>query len=160
LKDTYIIQWHGPIVPKARPRVTRWGAHMPEKYADWQGKAIRSLREAATEIGIPQLDYQLRLYLILFGKHRRSGDMIDNIPGAIADALVKAEVISNDSSMIAPGAIYDLHWSQKHPPIGYIALAPWLPTGQSFGQHREISTAINSLAPDWAKKLMRMDLAA
>jgi Holliday junction resolvase RusA-like endonuclease len=114
---------------------------MPQNYRNWKAGAIRSFQRQALEIKIPPIDYQTRIYVILKGKHNRSGDMVDNIPGSICDALVQANVIPNDSSKWVPSAIYELEWS-KAPPIGYVAIAPWLPLGRSGNQLSEILEAI------------------
>jgi hypothetical protein len=86
---------------------------------------------------MPDIDYPVRIYVFLWGRHRRSGDMVDNIPGAICDALEKAKIVLRDSAKWMPGAVYDLVWSDG-PPKGIIALAPWLPISQSFEQMQEI----------------------
>jgi Holliday junction resolvase RusA-like endonuclease len=154
MADTYLLRCDGPIVPKARPRgrighksgpkgQKDMAFYMPENYRRWKAEAIRSFQRQAQEIKIPPIDYQIRIYVLLRGKHNRSGDMVDNIPGSICDALVQAEIIPNDSSKWAPSAIYELEWS-KAPPIGYVAIAPWLPLRQSSEQLTEILEALSA----------------
>lgn len=145
MPDTYLIRIDGPIVPKARPRGTAAGTfYMPANYAACKSRLVRSFKSEKRELQIPDIDYQVRIYVVLIGKHNRSGDMVDNIPGTICDAAVKAKLIPDDSSMWAPGAIYEMNWS-KAPPIGFLAIAPFLPLRNSHEQTDQILDAIDSL---------------
>lgn len=79
------------IVPKARPRLSASGrAFLPKNYRDWKTNAIECLRSQH----LPPQPYQrVTIDVALFGNHR--GDL-DNICGAILDALVQAEILQDD----------------------------------------------------------------
>lgn len=140
MDDIYILNCDGPIVPKTRPRVRKDGrAYMPENYVNWKAATIRSFRLQRIELQIPKIHYPSRIYVLLRGRHNRSGDMVDNIPGAICDALVQSRILIDDNAKQAPGAIYELKWS-KDPPTGFIAIAPWLNLADSQQQIKEILT--------------------
>ena len=100
-------------------------------------QAIHSFGLQREALGLETIRYQMRIYVLLKGKHNRAGDMVDNIPGSICDALVHAKAITNDSAMWAPGAIYELEWSNE-PPTGFVAIAPWLRLAESNDQLIEI----------------------
>ena len=133
--------WTGPIVPKARPRLTMsegGRAYMPKNYKACQRAMIATFTKQWEGLGrTAPIEYQVRPYVLAWGKHYRGGDMVDNIPGAIYDALVKAEVIRGDNGMKAPGSFHDLVWSEA-PPVCDILLAPWLPMSQTGRQFKEI----------------------
>jgi Holliday junction resolvase RusA-like endonuclease len=94
----------GAIQPKARPRVTEKGigssrrkfAYMPLEYTKWKNAAIASLAEQKLHylIDMP-IDY-FKIIILITGDQNRNGDL-DNIAGAILDALVQSRVIENDN---------------------------------------------------------------
>lgn len=141
MADIYIFWWYGPLKGKARPRVTKNGTYMPVSYREWQAAFKEAIAPQVSSLGLTKIDWPYRFYVLAYGKHSRSPDMIDNIPGAIADALVDLGVIWGDNAKCAPGAIYDLHWS-KHPPVTAIAIAPSIPmltrTEEAIAQQQEI----------------------
>ena len=69
------------------------------------------------------IPWPVHLIIVFSGKHNRIGDFIDNVPGAIADALVKAEILRADNGKAAPGAIYHLAHSQADV-VARVAIAP------------------------------------
>ncbi|WP_052056148.1 RusA family crossover junction endodeoxyribonuclease [Myxosarcina sp. GI1] len=80
----------GAVVPKARPRVTRQGTFLPQKYRDWKEGAIAELLSQRTRYkSLEEVTISIKLY----GTCR--GDL-DNIAGAILDALVQAGIIKDD----------------------------------------------------------------
>lgn len=85
----------GRIVPKARPRNNGRQHYLPPRYRLWKQDAIAQL--------LPQRPIEphsrVLVKIILVGKHR--GDL-DNLSGAILDALVQAGVIVDDSVMHIP----------------------------------------------------------
>jgi len=82
----------GVVVPKARPRVTRNGSYMPERYQEWQRQAqVELLLQLSDRT---PLQYPVAVKVLLQGKGHR-GD-IDNLSGAILDALVKVDILEDD----------------------------------------------------------------
>lgn len=80
----------GAVVPKARPRVTRRGTFLPQRYRDWKQQAIAALVSQKT---ISEPLEKVTISIELYGSHR--GDL-DNIAGAILDALVQSGIILDD----------------------------------------------------------------
>jgi Holliday junction resolvase RusA-like endonuclease len=83
-------QLTGNITPKARPRLGRGGAYLPDKYRDWKEDAILQL---LTQTPPPQPLDKAVISIAIGGKQR--GDL-DNIAGAILDALVQAGILLDD----------------------------------------------------------------
>jgi Holliday junction resolvase RusA-like endonuclease len=83
-------QLTGNITPKARPRLGRGGAYLPSKYRDWKDEAIAQL--LAQSLPPQPLDKAV-ISIGIGGKQR--GDL-DNIAGAILDALVQAGILLDD----------------------------------------------------------------
>ncbi len=83
----------GKIVPKARPRFSDGHAYLPERYRDWKDGAIAQIIDQSPPIIQPinRCTVQIEIY----GKGQR-GDL-DNLAGAVLDALVQAMVIVDDS---------------------------------------------------------------
>jgi len=81
----------GVVVPKARPRVSRNGTYLPQRYQDWQRLAIAELLLQISDRS--PLQYPIRVKITLQGKHR--GD-IDNLSGSCLDALVKSGILKDD----------------------------------------------------------------
>lgn len=135
----YHLTWDGPIVPKARPRVFEGEARMPEHYKDMKDEALQSFSiQWSIELGNKApIPWRVRPYVFLWGKHRRSGDVVDNVPGTLYDALVQAGVLKADSAMWCPGSVHDLVHSNASPRTD-ILLAPWMPFSQSLEQIKEI----------------------
>lgn len=126
-QDIYLFKYDGPIVPKARPRHVKSSGHtyMPKNYRQWMAKTVRNFRSQAKSAGLDrEISWPVRVFVLRQGKHDRSGDGIDNVPGALADALVKARVLKDDNSLKLPGAVSDLEHNAKMAPITWIAFAP------------------------------------
>ena len=115
--DTYTLTLSGPIVPKARARVTSNGTFHPRAYQQWKRGAIASL--AAQYRG--QALSGVAVSILLRGKHSRRGDA-DNIAGAILDALVQAGVLQDDNLIHVKGLSVALEWSKKTEPESTIIL--------------------------------------
>lgn len=91
---------------KARPRVTRYGTHMPTEYVNW--KAV--FREKFGAVLLPE-DRNISLSVVVYrpmpkswsrakrasmiGAHCRPGPDVDNLSGSIMDAL-----FLNDSRVV------------------------------------------------------------
>ncbi len=131
----------GKIVPKARPRVTVKGTFMPQSYRDWMEGTVWELisiwREKYQSI---KLNFPLTLAIHLEGKHSRKGDL-DNIGGAVMDALVKAQILSNDNVNTINHLTISFNYSNK-PPTYVILLVE---DAETFNQQqREIEEILVS----------------
>ncbi|MGB3401818.1 MAG: RusA family crossover junction endodeoxyribonuclease [Microcoleaceae cyanobacterium] len=78
----------GNVVPKARPRVTSHGTHLPQRYRAWRNQAEVELYRQMCELHpAPKFPLQkAAISLRFFGNHRTNSD-IDNLAGACLDAL-------------------------------------------------------------------------
>lgn len=123
----------GKIVPKARPRVTIKGTFMPQAYRDWMQKTVWELTSLWREKyeGI-KLKFPLTLAIHLEGKHGKRGDL-DNIAGSIMDALVKAEILSNDNVNTINHLTISFNQSNK-PPTYVILLVE---DAETFNQQQQ-----------------------
>ena len=140
--DIYLVHWHGPVQPNARPRGTASGHHyLPKDYRQWKIQAIAAFVQQKESMGINTITHPIRYYVFFSGKHNRRGDLIDNYPGALADALVDAGVLTSDNAKAAPAAIYEFNWS-KEPPTVVVAIAPYVPLAQAGEQIQEILGAV------------------
>jgi Holliday junction resolvase RusA-like endonuclease len=86
----------GPVVPKARPRVTQHGTFMPRRYRVWRQFAETEIWRQIEHQGIQQQVPVERatVEVKLTGKHRMTGDA-DNILGSCLDALVAIKVLKD-----------------------------------------------------------------
>ena len=80
----------GKITPKARPRLGQGRAYLPQNYRDWKDDAIVQL---ITQSLPAQPITRAEVAIAIGGK--QTGDL-DNIAGAILDALVQAGVLLDD----------------------------------------------------------------
>ena len=85
-----IYQLTGKITPKARPRLGQGRAYLPQNYRDWKDDAIVQL---ITQSLPAQPMTRAEVAILIGGK--QTGDL-DNIAGAILDALVQAGVLLDD----------------------------------------------------------------
>lgn len=83
-------QLTGKITPKARPRLGKGRAYLPQKYRDWKDEAISQL---LTQSRPPDPLVKAEVSIYIGGGQR--GDL-DNIAGAILDALVQAGILLDD----------------------------------------------------------------
>jgi Holliday junction resolvase RusA-like endonuclease len=83
-------QLTGKITPKARPRLGRGGAHLPANYRDWKNDAILQLLTQSRPL---EPLAKAEVSIAIGGKQR--GDL-DNIAGAILDALVQSGILLDD----------------------------------------------------------------
>lgn len=86
----------GPVIPKARPRVTSNGTYLPKRYREWRLRAEGEILMQVHQMNpLPQLPIErAAVRIILRGKHRGDGD---NAIGSVCDALVSAGIFSSDS---------------------------------------------------------------
>lgn len=106
----------GAIVPKARPRVTDRGTFMPAKYRDWKEEAIADLIcQSRQKLSVFPID-SCGIIINLLGKHSRSGDL-DNVSGAILDALVQSGILRDDSMAVVTSLEVSLFWSREPPTV-------------------------------------------
>lgn len=80
----------GKITPKARPRLGRGRAYLPANYRDWKDDAIAQLLTQSLPLE-PIIKAEVSISV---GGGQR-GDL-DNIAGAILDALVQAGILLDD----------------------------------------------------------------
>jgi len=112
----------GCIIPKARPRVTKFGTYLPGSYKFWKDCAITELRvQAASQRLVSTID-KAHVSIVLIGKHSRRSDL-DNIAGSILDALVQADIIRDDNMMVITKLDIELHYS-KSDPVAEIIVDP------------------------------------
>lgn len=108
----------GEVVPKARPRITRNGSYMPQRYRCW--KTLAASRLKSQYQGGPIAGAAVSITLT--GKHPRRGDA-DNIGGSILDALVQAGILRNDNLMCVPALSVRLDYGSQTP-IVQIEIVP------------------------------------
>ena len=116
--SVYTFSLNGPIVPKARPRVTKRGSHLPENYREWKDAAIADIESQYQ--GEP-LEYA-EVTISLTGKHNRQGDA-DNVAGSVLDALVQAKVLVDDNMKRVPSLTICLNWKKKAEPKAVVVLS-------------------------------------
>lgn len=147
----YHLWWNESVKPKARPRVTCNGTYMPVDYTEMKAKASACLLQQWTDLGKSSpIEYKVRVYMFFVGKHSRSSDYVDNVPGTIYDAMVAVGIILNDNGLHAPGGIHDLeHYTTLRPRLD-ILIAPWLPFADSLEQFAEVC--------DWLKAQRSIEL--
>lgn len=95
-KDAFHLFLSGEITPKARPRLLKNHAYLPEKYRNWKKDTIATLREQWTRPSLKKTEV-----VVITGARGQRGDL-DNIIGAILDAMVQARVIKDDSVKNVP----------------------------------------------------------
>jgi Holliday junction resolvase RusA-like endonuclease len=117
-----IFELRGGIVPKARARVTRRGTFMPKNYVTWKDSAIAELRLQSSHLRDRLPLEGVGIDITLSGKHSRRGDL-DNISGAVLDALVQAQVLRNDNLVCVLALAVRLHYG-KAEPITQITIDP------------------------------------
>ena len=106
----------GVVVPKARPRLSIDRVHLPLKYRHWKNNAIAELtkQREGMEVNFPL--YGVAIAILLRGKHHRGSD-IDNIAGALLDALVQAHILKNDNMTAVSELSIRLHHGEDEPKI-------------------------------------------
>ena len=86
------------VSPKARPRVSNGQAYLPSFYREWKRSAVLEiLCQLSEHASLPLA--RANVEIALTGKHR--GDL-DNLAGGILDALVEAQVITDDRLSCVP----------------------------------------------------------
>uniref|UniRef100_B8HN12 Endodeoxyribonuclease RusA n=1 Tax=Cyanothece sp. (strain PCC 7425 / ATCC 29141) TaxID=395961 RepID=B8HN12_CYAP4 len=85
----------GPVTPKARPRHHGNQSYLPGRYRQWKEDAIAELSQQYEGEPIPQAIVTIEI----LGSAR--GDL-DNISGAVLDALVQAGVLVDDRISCIP----------------------------------------------------------
>jgi Holliday junction resolvase RusA-like endonuclease len=105
----------GKVVPKARPRFAAGGAYLPARYRDWLESAADSLAyqdgKRTRKVEGPTLvelifhsdGVDIRVERLTAGWARgpraQRGD-IDNLAGAVMDALVRAGILEDDAQVM------------------------------------------------------------
>ncbi len=86
----------GKIIPKARPRASKFGhVYMPENYRTNQGYLAGLFTDR-----LEPVDYPVHLAIACYGKWGKAD--CDNLAGSVMDALVKAGILKDDSTMHVP----------------------------------------------------------
>jgi len=83
----------GEPIPASRPRLSRWGAFTPKRYAEYKRAFAKALR------GLAMLTGDLKLTMCFYRSNKRKVD-IDNLMKATMDALQDAGVIENDAQIV------------------------------------------------------------
>jgi Holliday junction resolvase RusA-like endonuclease len=109
-----IYQLTGKITPKARPRLGQGRAYLPQNYRDWKEDAIVQL---ITQSLPAQPMTRAEVAIAIGGK--QTGDL-DNIAGAILDALVQAGVLLDDRISVVHKLSISHH--RENPPGAEIEL--------------------------------------
>lgn len=90
----------GSVVPKARPRVTRNGTYLPQRYRDWRQMAETEMLvqiEPSVRASLPI--HRASIQILLQGLHK--GDA-DNLCGSVLDSLVACGVLLDDRLTCVP----------------------------------------------------------
>lgn len=129
---TFYYSLEGAIVPKARPRNSRSGhSYLPKNYREWKSDAIILL--TAQHQGAA-FDVPVAVSILLTGKHSQRGDG-DNVMGSILDAMVQAEILTDDNLKQLPSvSLVLIHSSDL--PLARI----------------RVSTEFDLQIPDWASQ--------
>jgi Holliday junction resolvase RusA-like endonuclease len=118
---------------------------MPTEYQEMKASAIASFKRQWRDLNqSSSIDHKVRVYMIFRGKHSRSSDYVDNVPGTLYDALTQAQILRSDNGLWSPGGIHDLDHSSKQSPRVDVFIAPWLPFLDSIGQISEIIDFLKS----------------
>lgn len=95
-----------PPMPKARPRLSKWGAYMPPEYQKWMRAAVSLIKGQWRH---DPLDIVSKLKIDFQGGSARSD--LDNDVGSVFDALTKAGVIKNDNKNVISN--FSASWSRS-----------------------------------------------
>lgn len=81
-----------PPCSKHRPRVTCNGTYYAAPYQRWMAAAVNELRQQWKNQPLKQVQ---KIDFCFYGNH--AGKDLDNIVGAVLDAMVKSDVLINDN---------------------------------------------------------------
>lgn len=101
----------GPIAPKARPKFGNGRSYLPNKYRTWREEAELQLMAQEKP---PQPLEGVNCLIALHGKHNRRSDL-DNVAGAILDALVAVGILRDDNLKCVCSLSIELHHSKENP---------------------------------------------
>lgn len=82
------------VVPKARPRFKNGRAYLPQSYRDWMQDAVSELLLQARPV--TPINYPVEVEIVI---NTQRGDL-DNLAGAVLDALVNASILEDDRCSI------------------------------------------------------------
>lgn len=97
---------------KARPRVTRRGTYMPKPYQQWRQRFCAACYKPEQPIA-----GRLSVVVQVYTKSGKMRPDLDNVVGAVLDALQDAGVMANDRSVSAIHATLE---QDKHGPGIYV----------------------------------------
>jgi Holliday junction resolvase RusA-like endonuclease len=120
----------GPVVPKARARVTRNGTYLPRRYREWKEAAVNLLIIQARELELTATIHEgAAVSILLKGKYPKRGDL-DNIAGAILDVLVDAGILLDDAVRVVSRLNVELRYDGRALPSVEI----WINQGETIPQ--------------------------
>lgn len=90
----------GRVSPKARPRVSNGQAYLPNAYRKWKNDAVLELLCQLDSRECLPIAVPVAVEIALTGISHR-GDL-DNLAGAVLDALVEASVLTDDRLSCVP----------------------------------------------------------
>ena len=90
----------GRVSPKARPRVSNGHAYLPSTYRKWKHDAVLELLCQLGSRDCLPIAVPVAVEIALTGSSHR-GDL-DNLAGAVLDALVEASVLTDDRLSCVP----------------------------------------------------------
>ena len=104
---TWKMKFPFPAKPKARPRGTKHGWHMPRPYMKWREQVVEAIEEA----DLPSFTGRVKVFIrftkdgfyveITPSKKDRYGNAdLDNLVGGVLDALQDAATIENDRDVV------------------------------------------------------------
>ena len=117
MSDTlnFVLPWR--TIPKPRPRVTRYGTHMPQEYTDWKGNVADFLFASRMDAGLEgpvicKFEFDTDTTGVSVIPLRQAyprplhvkGD-IDNLSGGVMDALEDGGVFTNDKQVVKLEAV-------------------------------------------------------
>lgn len=78
------------VIPKARPRFKNGRAYLPQNYRDWMQDTVSELLLQPRPVA--PIDYPVEVEIMI---NAQRGDL-DNLAGAVLDALVNASILEDD----------------------------------------------------------------
>jgi Holliday junction resolvase RusA-like endonuclease len=133
-QQTLSLTVSGQVVPKARPRFKAGqGGFLPKRYRDWKQSAIAELlTQVHTIDGLPLSTAHVQV--TIHGSRR--GDL-DNLCGAIFDALVQAGILKDDSVVCVPAMVLQHHPVPTSQAMTTIRLTPVNPVKEFKPYHNK-----------------------
>lgn len=118
LIETQVIKFWlpGAVVPSSRPRVTRNGTYLPQKYREWRRLAEAEILAQIDARSLLPLPTPVAVKILLQGRSHRGN--IHHLARGILEALVNAGVLKNDRTNCISCLVVD--YDQRHKEIGTV----------------------------------------